>query len=142
LIWGARESLRVGILASVIAVSGGLVFGILSGYLGGWVDSLIQRLVEVLLAFPTILLVLSIVAALGPSLTTVLIAAGISTIPVYVRMVRSTVLSPRRIMCLPAARLGQPTRTSCCITSCPTSSPPQLSTSRLAWAARSWQPPA
>ncbi len=94
-IWGARESLRVGVLASAIAISGGLIFGILSGYVGGWVDSLIQRLVEVLLAFPTILLVLSIVAALGPSLTPVLIAAGISSIPVYVRMVRSTVLIAR-----------------------------------------------
>ncbi len=94
-IWGARESLRVAILASIIGFSGGLFFGLLSGYLGGWVDLLIQRGVEVMLAFPTILLVLSIVAALGPNLTTLLVATGISTIPIYVRMIRSTVLIER-----------------------------------------------
>ena len=94
-IWGARESLRVGLLASLIGISGGLVFGLLSGYLGGWIDMVIQRIVEVMLAFPTILLVLSIVAALGPDLTTILIAAGISIIPVYIRLIRSTVLVER-----------------------------------------------
>ena len=94
-IWGARESLSVAVLASTIGISGGLIFGLISGYLGGWVDTTIQRIVEIMLAFPTILLVLSIVAALGPSLTTILIAAGISTIPIYVRMIRSTVLVER-----------------------------------------------
>jgi peptide/nickel transport system permease protein len=91
-IWGARESLRVAILASLIGISGGLGFGLISGYIGGWVDLIIQRVVEIMLAFPTILFVLSIVAALGANLTTILIAAGISTIPIYVRMIRSTVL--------------------------------------------------
>ncbi len=94
-IWGARESLRVALLASAIGIIGGLVFGLISGYLGGWADVLIQRIVEIMLAFPTILLVLSIVAALGPNLTTILIAAGISTIPIYIRMIRSTVLVER-----------------------------------------------
>lgn len=94
-IWGARESLWVAVLASTIGISGGLVFGLIPGYLGGWVDAVIQRIVEIMLAFPTILLVLSIVAALGPNLTTILIAAGISTIPIYVRMIRSTVLVER-----------------------------------------------
>jgi peptide/nickel transport system permease protein len=85
----------VAILASLIGFGGGLLFGMLSGYLGGWTDLLIQRVVEVMLAFPTILLVLSIVAALGPNLTTLLIATGISTIPIYIRMIRSTVLIER-----------------------------------------------
>lgn len=94
-IWGARESLSVAVLASAIGITGGLIFGLMSGYLGGMVDMVVQRIVEIMLAFPTILLVLSIVAAMGPSLTTILIAAGISTIPIYIRLIRSTVIVER-----------------------------------------------
>jgi len=94
-IWGARQSLSVAVLASIIGLGAGLFFGLLSGYVGGWVDVVIQRFVEIMLAFPTILLVLSIVAALGPNLTTILIATGISTIPIYTRLIRSTVLVER-----------------------------------------------
>lgn len=95
ILWGARESLWVAVAATFIGASSGLFFGLVSGYFGGWTDTIIQRFVDTLLAFPTILLVLSIIAVLGPSLTTILIAAGISIAPIYARMVRSTVLVER-----------------------------------------------
>ena len=104
-LWGGRESLKVAALAETIAVGGGMVIGLVSGFYKGLVDSVIQRLVEVMLAFPTILLVLTIVAALGPSLTTVLIAAGIAAIPVYTRLVRGSVLAASNFDYVTAARV-------------------------------------
>ena len=104
-LWGGRESLRVAVLAIAVAVSGGIVFGLVSGYFGGWVDTLIMRVVDVLLAFPSILLLLSIVAALGPNLGTVLIALGISAIPSFSRLVRGSVLAARNYEYVTAARV-------------------------------------
>ena len=104
-LWGGRESLRVAVLAIVVAVSGGIVVGLVSGYFGGWVDTLLMRIVDVLLAFPSILLLLSIVAALGPNLGTVLIALGISAIPAFSRLVRGSVLAARNYEYVPAARV-------------------------------------
>ena len=94
-LWGGRESLRVAVIAVLVAAVGGIVLGLVSGYFGGRVDSLIMRLIDILLAFPSILLMLSIVAVLGPNLGTVLIAIGISSIPAVARFVRGTVLSAR-----------------------------------------------
>jgi len=104
-LWGGRESLRVAIVGIAIAMGGGTVVGLISGYYGGWVDNLIQRLVEIMLAFPTILLLLSIVAALGPSLGTVLVALGISSIPGYSRLVRGSVLAAKNFEYVTAARV-------------------------------------
>lgn len=104
-VWGGRESLRVAMIAVVLAATSGIVLGLISGYYGGWVDSVIMRLVDVLLAFPAILLILSIVAALGPSLGTVLLALGISAIPGVVRFVRGTVLSARNYEYVTAAKV-------------------------------------
>jgi len=104
-LWGGRESLRVAVLAIVVAVSGGIVVGLVSGYFGGWVDTLLMRIVDVLLAFPSILLLLSIVAALGPNLGTVLIALGISAIPAFSRLVRGSVLAARNYEYVTAARV-------------------------------------
>lgn len=103
--YGGRESLRVGFLGISIALAGGLIFGIISGYFGGWVDLLIQRIVEVFLAFPTILLLLSIIAALGPGLTTVLIALGVSSIPRYIRLIRGSVLAVKNMEYITSARV-------------------------------------
>ncbi|MBM4459716.1 MAG: hypothetical protein FJ011_18465, partial [Chloroflexi bacterium] len=75
-LWGGRESLRVALIAIIVAAIGGIALGLTSGYFGGATDTIIMRLVDVFLAFPTVLLLLSIVAALGPSLGTVLIALG------------------------------------------------------------------
>lgn len=104
-LWGGRESLRVGITGVALALAGGVVIGLISGYYGGFVDSLIQRLIEIMLAFPSILLVLSIVAVLGPNLITVLIALGISAIPRYSRLVRGSVLSAKNCEYVTAAHV-------------------------------------
>lgn len=104
-LWGGRESLRVAFLAILIAMGGGVVVGMISGYYGGVVDNLIQRVVDVFLAFPSILLLLSIVAALGPDLGTVLIALGISAIPGYSRLVRGSVLAASTMEYVTAAQV-------------------------------------
>jgi peptide/nickel transport system permease protein len=104
-IWGGRDSLRTGYLATLIGLGGGVLLGLFSGYAGGWVDALIQRIVEVFLAFPSILLLLTIVAALGPSLVTVMIAIGVSSIPGYNRLVRGSVLSAKNLDYVTAARV-------------------------------------
>jgi peptide/nickel transport system permease protein len=104
-IWGGRESLRVGFMGIAIGMGGGVLVGLLSGFYGGLFDSAVMRLVDIFLAFPTILLLLSIVAALGPSLTTVLVALGISSIPSYSRLVRGSVLAARNFEYIVAARV-------------------------------------
>ena len=104
-IWGGRESLRVGFLGITIALTGALILGISTGYIGGWVDTLTQRIVEIFMAFPTILLLLSIIAALGPSLTTVLVALGLSSIPGYTRLVRGSVLAVKNMEYVNSARV-------------------------------------
>lgn len=104
-LWGGRESLRVGFMGIAIAIAGGTIVGLVSGFYGGWVDIVIQRVVDVMLAFPTILLLLSIVAALGPSLQTVLVALGISSIPGYSRLVRGSVLVSKNFEYVTAARV-------------------------------------
>ena len=104
-LWGGRDSLRVALLAVAIGMSGGIFIGSISGYYGGWLDDLIQRIVEILMAFPTFLLLLCIIAALGPGISTVLVALGISSIPFYVRLVRGSILSARNFEYVTAARM-------------------------------------
>ncbi|MBN1137184.1 MAG: ABC transporter permease [Anaerolineae bacterium] len=104
-LWGGRESLRVAVMAVVVAMGGGIVVGLVAGYFGGWVDNLIMRVVDVFLAFPSILFLLTIVAALGPGLGTVLIALGISAIPAFSRLVRGSVLAARNYEYVTAARV-------------------------------------
>jgi peptide/nickel transport system permease protein len=103
-LWGGRESLRVAVLALIVAGIGGSVFGLISGYFGGWIDGVIMRLVDVFLAFPPMLLALSIVAALGPNLSTVLLALGASAIPRVTRFVRGMVLATKHREYVTAAR--------------------------------------
>jgi peptide/nickel transport system permease protein len=92
-IHGAQVSLRVGLLATLIAVGGGTVLGLTSGYFGRWVDSIGQKIMDTLLAFPGLLLALAIIAVLGPGLRNVLIALGIGGMPYYARLVRGQVLA-------------------------------------------------
>jgi peptide/nickel transport system permease protein len=106
---GARISLTVGVVAVGIATLFGTLFGLLAGYFGGWTDQLIMRLMDVMLAFPDILLAIVIITVLGPGLTNVMIAVGIAAIPAYTRTVRATVLSVRQQDFVEAARaLGAP----------------------------------
>jgi ABC-type dipeptide/oligopeptide/nickel transport system permease subunit len=96
LIWGARISLATGALATVVSLAIGVVLGILAGYYGGLVDSVIGGLVNLWLAFPFILLAMAIVAVLGPSFTNMIVALGLTTWPIFTRVVRSEVLRARR----------------------------------------------
>jgi peptide/nickel transport system permease protein len=104
-LWGGRESLTVGMIAVLISIVGGVALGLFSGYVGGIVDMVIQRFVDLTFAFPSILLLLSIVAIMGPNLTTVLVAIGISGIPGYSRLMRGSVLQALNTEYVLAARL-------------------------------------
>lgn len=104
-VWhGGRISLRVGLIAVGIAVFFGVIIGLIAGYFGGWIDTIAVWLVDILLAFPGILLAIAIVAALGPSLTNALIAISITQIPIYIRITRSAVLSVRESEYVQAAK--------------------------------------
>jgi peptide/nickel transport system permease protein len=92
-----------------IATFFGTLLGLLSGYFGAWTDQVIMRLMDVMLAFPDILLAIVIITVLGTGLTNVMIAVGIAAIPAYTRTVRSAVLSVREMDYVEAARaLGAP----------------------------------
>lgn len=93
IVYGAQVSLQVGLIAVGIGAIGGLIFGLLAGYFQGKVDQIIMRIMDIFFAFPDILLALTIVAVLGPSLTNTMIAIGIVFMPVFTRLVRSAVLS-------------------------------------------------
>jgi peptide/nickel transport system permease protein len=101
---GARISLTVSVVAVAIATLFGATLGVLAGYLGGWAGGLIMRVMDVMLAFPDILLAIVIITILGPGLTTVMIAVGIATIPAYTRTVRAAVLTVREQEYVEAAR--------------------------------------
>ncbi|MDG5472926.1 ABC transporter permease [Jeotgalibacillus sp. ET6] len=103
-IHGARLSLTVGFLAVVGSAVVGSLLGILAGYYGKWVDAIISRLFDILLAFPSILLAIAVVAILGPSLQNALIAIAIINIPNFGRLIRSRVLSVKEEEYIMAAR--------------------------------------
>jgi peptide/nickel transport system permease protein len=109
-IYGARISLTVGICSVAISAFFGVVFGLLAGYFGRWVDSIIMRTMDVLFAFPEILLALAIVAALGPGISKTILAIGIVNIPVFTRTIRGAVLSVKGLEYVESARaIGQKT---------------------------------
>jgi peptide/nickel transport system permease protein len=91
-VWGARLSLQVGVIAVLISVGTGVPLGMAAGYYGGWFDLAVMRLIDLMLAFPGILLALVIVSILGPGLNNVMLAVGIYGIPSYARVVRGSVL--------------------------------------------------
>lgn len=105
---GARTSLTVGLFAILFAVVVGATVGALAGYVGGAADNVLMRFMDVLLAFPSLLLAIAIVTALGPSLTNALLAIGIVSIPVYARIVRASVLDTKERDFVTASRaLGE-----------------------------------
>ncbi len=93
ILYGGRISLRIGFISVGIAILFGCTLGILSGFYGGWIDNVIMRFIDIMLALPGFLLALAIVAALGATINNVMIAVGISYIPVFARLMRSSVLS-------------------------------------------------
>ena len=96
ILYGARLSLLVGVIATAIGAVAGVLLGLLAGYFPR-LDTPVMRAMEVLLAFPSILLAIAIVAALGPSLVNVMIAVGLRSIPAYARLTRSMVLSLKEL---------------------------------------------
>jgi peptide/nickel transport system permease protein len=108
-IYGARVALLVGVLSALIAVVGGLLLGTVAGFAGGWLDAVMMRGIEILLAFPYLLLALAIVAALGTGALNTTIAVGIWGVPAVTRIVRGSVLALRETEYVGAARaLGAP----------------------------------
>ncbi len=104
LMYGARISLMIGVLAVLIGLVVGVPLGMVAGYYGGWADLAISRLADMMFAFTSILLALTLVAVLGINLRNVIIAVGVSVIPVIIRLVRSSVLSLREEPFVEAAR--------------------------------------
>ena len=104
LLYGARLSLMIGLTTVSFAIVIGTVLGALAGYFGGWVDNLIMRVMDVLLAFPSLLLAIAIVTVLGPGLQNALLAIGIVSIPAYARVVRASVLAVREMDYVSATR--------------------------------------
>jgi ABC-type dipeptide/oligopeptide/nickel transport system permease subunit len=103
-LYGTRISLWIGLSTVSFAIIIGTILGALSGYFGGWVDNTIMRSMDVLLAFPSLLLAIAIVTVLGPGLTNALLAIGIVSIPSYARVVRASVLSVREMDYVSATR--------------------------------------
>ena len=104
MLFGARLSLMIGITTVTFAIIIGTILGALAGYFGGWTDNVIMRLMDVLLAFPSLLLAIAIVTVLGPGLINALLAIGIVSIPAYARVVRGSVLSVREMDYVSASR--------------------------------------
>jgi peptide/nickel transport system permease protein len=104
IIYGSRVALLVGLLSVAIALGLGLALGCLAGFAGGWLDVLIMRGVEVLLAFPYLLLAIAVVSALGPGVLNTTIAVGIWGTPTVIRLVRGAVLTARESEYVCAAR--------------------------------------
>jgi len=110
-VYGARFSLLIGVVAVAVGLSVGLVLGAIAGYIGGFVDSLIMRLMDIMLSIPGLLLAIGIVAALGPGLTQIMIAVGATQIPIFARLLRGSILAQRENDFVLAARaVGVPRR--------------------------------
>jgi len=103
-IWGARLSLSVGFLGTLVGLLFGSLIGVLAGYFGHWVDGLLMRLLDIQLAFPDLLLAITIVAILGVGLQNVIIAVGIFSVPQFARVLRGTVLQLKQQDFVTAAR--------------------------------------
>jgi ABC-type dipeptide/oligopeptide/nickel transport system permease subunit len=97
IIYGSRLSLQVGVATMGFAIVIGGLIGAIAGSLGGWVDNLLMRIMDVLMAFPSLLLAIAIVTVLGMGLINALLAIGIISIPRFARLVRATVLSVREM---------------------------------------------
>jgi peptide/nickel transport system permease protein len=103
-IWGARASLLAGLVSVSIALALGVPLGLLAGYVGRWVDALISRLSDAVLSCPPLILAISLAYTLGPSLSSVMIAIGVTYTPVFVRLTRAQVLAVKVEDYIEAAR--------------------------------------
>ena len=106
LIYGAQYSLFIGIVVVSIALVGGIVIGMVAGFFGGWVDTVIMRVMDVILAFPSLLLALVLVAILGPGLLNAMIAIAIVYQPHFARLTRAAVMGEKEREYVTAARVA------------------------------------
>jgi ABC-type dipeptide/oligopeptide/nickel transport system permease subunit len=104
IIFGARLSLRIGVMTVSLAIVIGALLGAIAGFIGGWLDDFIMRSMDVLQAFPGLLLAIAIVAVLGPGLINALLAIAIVEIPIFARVVRASVLSIKELEYISASR--------------------------------------
>ncbi len=104
-VYGSRISLKVGFIAITFSLGLGTLFGAIAGYFGGWLDNLLMRVMDMLLAMPSILLAMVIVTILGQSLTNAIIAVSIVYIPQYARILRASVLKVRELDYVTAAKV-------------------------------------
>ncbi|WP_298609912.1 ABC transporter permease subunit [uncultured Thiothrix sp.] len=105
LIYGARYSMFIGFVVVSLAVIAGTLLGLLAGYYQGWVDTIIMRLMDVILAFPSLLLALGLVAVLGPGLVNAMYAIALVMLPHFVRLTRANVLSEKNRDYVVASRI-------------------------------------
>ena len=111
IVYGARYSLVIGVVSVVVGLSIGLLLGSIAGYFGGLVDSVIMRFIDIMLAIPGLLLAIGIVAMLGPGLLQIMIAVGVTQVPIFARLLRGSILSQRENEFVLAARsVGVPRR--------------------------------
>ena len=103
-LYGGQLSLRIGLTGITLGALIGIFLGLTSGYFGGWFDLFISWFTDVLMAFPDILLALAIIAILGPGINNAMLAIGISFVPSFIRLTRSSVLSLREMTYIEAAR--------------------------------------
>jgi len=112
LVWGARASLLIGVLSTLLGLVGGMVLGVLAGGLGGRVDAVIMRVVDLLLSIPSLLLAVSIAAIAGQTPTAIIIAIGVVQVPIFARLLRGSMLAQRgQDYVLAAGSLGLSKRT-------------------------------
>ena len=104
IVYGARYSLLIGIVSVAVGLSVGLFFGAIAGYFGGWVDSVIMRMTDIMLSIPGLLLAIGIVAALGQGIWQIMIAVGVTQIPIFARLLRGSILATREADYVLAAR--------------------------------------
>ncbi|WP_078381979.1 ABC transporter permease [Sutcliffiella halmapala] len=104
IIYGSRISMGVGFASVLFGAFFGITFGLIAGYYGKWTDSIIMRMMDILLAFPGILLALAIISALGPSMINVTIAVGAFSVPLFARIVRGSTLEVKRLEYIDAVR--------------------------------------
>ncbi|WP_026531146.1 ABC transporter permease [Haematomicrobium sanguinis] len=104
LIWGAQASLTIGVVSTIFGLAGGMLLGALAGGFGGWVESVIMRFVDIMLSIPSLLLAVSIAAILGQTPMAVMIAIGVAQVPIFARLLRSSMISQRSSEYVLAAR--------------------------------------
>jgi peptide/nickel transport system permease protein len=104
LIYGAQQSLQMGLVAVAIAAAVGITIGAIAGFYGAWRDNLLMRFLDIYQAMPMLLMCITLAAVLGPSLRNAIIALGISTVPGYARLMRASILTVREKEYVEAAR--------------------------------------